>query len=302
MRRSISSGTEAEVLHLSRRRCCLCFGLFNKLDIKRGQIAHLDHDPANNAIENLAFLCLEHHDEYDTTTSQSKGIKLKEVLIHRESLYAAVRQYLDPREHSGSVQVSAEEPPLASTGELEYYLATSNSLQSAGLLVLARIRAGNKALVDDLSTANAAAMEEVRRGLASLSGRRRYHSKLGAAFSSFARTLTREAEELAVTTARMLDTLSRAAAVASDIEIAEPAMFEQKIQELHSFREALSATGEGATKTRGMVLSLPRGTTEFNKGRRLAIAAFEMFAETVQRELTEIDRYEAHLLTAKELL
>jgi len=301
-RRSIPSDTEAGVLHLSRRRCCLCFGLFNRFDVKKGQIAHLDHDPANKALDNLAFLCLEHHDEYDTTTSQSKGIKLKEVLIHRASLYAAVHEYLDPREHGGAAQAAAEEPPLASTGELEYYLATSDSLQSAGLLVLARIRAGNKALVDGLSAADAAAMEEIHRGLASPAGQRRYHSRLAMTLSSFARTLAREAEELAVTTTRMLDTLSRAAAVASDIEIAEPAMFEQKIQELDDFREALSSSRKGAAETREAVLALPRGTTEFNKGRRLAVAAFETFAQMVQRELTEIDRHEGHLLTAKELL
>ena len=301
-RKAIPSDTEAEVLHLSRRRCCLCFGFFNRFDVKRGQIAHLDQDPANKNLDNLTFLCLEHHDEYDTTTSQSKGIKLKEVLIYRASLYAAVHDYLDPREHGEAAQATVEEAPLASTGELEYYLATSDSMQSAGLLVLARIRAGNKALVDGFSAANEVAKEEIRLGLASPASQRRYHSRLATALSSFARTLTREAEELAVTTTRMLDTLSRAAAVASDIEIAESSMFEQKIQELHSFREALSSTGEGAAKTREAVLALPRGTTEFNKGRRLAVVAFDSFAQMAQKELTEIDRHEGHLLAARELL
>lgn len=78
---------ETKVLTLSRRRCCLCFGLKADFDEKKGQIAHLDNNRANNKLENLAFLCLDHHDTYDSKTSQSKGIKGKEVKNYREELY-----------------------------------------------------------------------------------------------------------------------------------------------------------------------------------------------------------------------
>ena len=40
------------------RRCCLCFWLKGDFAEKEGQIAHLDHNPANGAEENLVFLCL----------------------------------------------------------------------------------------------------------------------------------------------------------------------------------------------------------------------------------------------------
>jgi hypothetical protein len=77
-----------EVLLRSRRRCCLCFGLNEDFDEKKGQVAHLDKDRNNNSPENLAFLCLEHHDAYDSRTSQSKGMTLGEIRAYSESLYA----------------------------------------------------------------------------------------------------------------------------------------------------------------------------------------------------------------------
>ena len=78
------------VLVLSRRRCCLCYGLERDTGMKIGQIAHLDQDPANNDPDNLVFLCFAHHDQYDTRTSQSKGLLRSEVVAHRDELYAAL--------------------------------------------------------------------------------------------------------------------------------------------------------------------------------------------------------------------
>jgi hypothetical protein len=57
---------------------------------KKGQIAHLDHNCANNNIGNLAWLCLEHHDQYDSRTSQSKGLTQQEVKKYRTQLHKAV--------------------------------------------------------------------------------------------------------------------------------------------------------------------------------------------------------------------
>lgn len=47
--------------------------------ISRGQIAHLDQNNENFDEDNLVFLCLEHHDEYDSKTRTSKGLRLEEV-------------------------------------------------------------------------------------------------------------------------------------------------------------------------------------------------------------------------------
>lgn len=89
-RPTILGEVEEKVLVLCRRRCCLCYGLSRDLNIKRGQIAHLDGDPTNNTPDNLSFLCMDHHDEYDARTSQSKGLTLREVKRFRKELHGII--------------------------------------------------------------------------------------------------------------------------------------------------------------------------------------------------------------------
>ena len=86
IRKHINSDFEADVLFESKRRCCICFGLYRDLEVKAGQIAHLDKDKSNNKFDNLAFLCLPHHDQYDSRTSQSKNFTIKEVKKYRQEL------------------------------------------------------------------------------------------------------------------------------------------------------------------------------------------------------------------------
>ena len=89
-RRKVANTTQFHVLYLSARRCCLCYGLNHDYSEKKGQIAHLDHDRSNNSIENLAWLCLSHHDEYDSKGSQSKAYGEYEVKQYRQALYNEV--------------------------------------------------------------------------------------------------------------------------------------------------------------------------------------------------------------------
>jgi hypothetical protein len=93
-RATIPSEVIAEVLVTSRRRCCICFALANDSQEKKGQVAHLDRDSSNNSIQNLVFLCLEHHDQYDSRTSQSKGFTVEEVRHYRAQLGRFVAQSL----------------------------------------------------------------------------------------------------------------------------------------------------------------------------------------------------------------
>lgn len=87
-RKKLSETNQTDVLTQSRRRCCICFGLHRDESVKKGQIAHLDGDRNNNSLDNLAFLCFDHHDELDGKTSQSKGFILSEVRSYRNELYA----------------------------------------------------------------------------------------------------------------------------------------------------------------------------------------------------------------------
>jgi hypothetical protein len=94
----IPADIQDQVLLLSRRRCCICFALHGDVDVKQGQIAHLDHKSSNNELDNLAFLCLRDHDLYDSTTRQSKGLRESEVKQHRTELYEIVTAALSKAE------------------------------------------------------------------------------------------------------------------------------------------------------------------------------------------------------------
>lgn len=105
-RRRTPEETETEVLISSRRRCALCFGLFDDLEQKRGQIAHVDRDSSNAEYENLAFLCLPHHDEYDSRTSQSKRFTPAELSRYRDRLYERFSEPSPPHE-GGAPDIAA---------------------------------------------------------------------------------------------------------------------------------------------------------------------------------------------------
>jgi DNA-binding MarR family transcriptional regulator len=60
------------------------------VEVKAGQIAHPDGDRSNSTVDNLAFLCLVHHDQYDSRTSQSKNLTVEEVKTYRTELHDKV--------------------------------------------------------------------------------------------------------------------------------------------------------------------------------------------------------------------
>lgn len=104
--------TENETLALveSRRRCCICFALDRDTEIKSGQIAHLDRNNSNHSPANLAFLCLHHHDEYDTTTSQRKGFKIQEVKEYKKELLDWLGSALSQKVHFGVLSLPDADP------------------------------------------------------------------------------------------------------------------------------------------------------------------------------------------------
>jgi hypothetical protein len=116
---------EHKVLHLCRRRCCLCYGLRNDLSEKQGQIAHLDRIANHNEIENLAFLCLPHHDQYDSRTSQSKGLTGREVKHFRQDLHDLIvrdPESLNANKRSNEIRVrqrstAPHSPNIATFGD-----------------------------------------------------------------------------------------------------------------------------------------------------------------------------------------
>src|SRR5713101_8106635 len=89
-RKPVPSKNETAVLIKSARRCPLCFHLNGDLTEKVGQIAHLDDDRTNGAEDNLAWMCMPHHSQYDSTTSQHKNYTFAEIKELRSKLYEVI--------------------------------------------------------------------------------------------------------------------------------------------------------------------------------------------------------------------
>jgi hypothetical protein len=65
----------------------MCWGLHNVDKVTDGQIAHLDRDRTNAAIENLVYLCLECHKVYDTKNNRVQSFTGGELSYYRDLLY-----------------------------------------------------------------------------------------------------------------------------------------------------------------------------------------------------------------------
>jgi hypothetical protein len=109
-RKPLPKSVETAVLVQSRRRCCICFGLDRDTRLKAGQIAHLDRDSANHGVSNLVFLCFQHHDEYDSTSSQRKNFTIGEVKEFRAELYRTINKAFTQQVHFGEITTSPTDP------------------------------------------------------------------------------------------------------------------------------------------------------------------------------------------------
>jgi len=112
-----------EVLVRSGHRCCICFGLNGDTECKRGQIAHLDHNHGNNDVDNLAFLCLAHHDEYDSRPSQSRGWTPNEVKHYRSLLHEKIDELRSRPQPRTNLYVTNGQPPIISyISDMSHYV------------------------------------------------------------------------------------------------------------------------------------------------------------------------------------
>lgn len=109
-RKPVPKAIETSVLVQSRRRCCICFGLDRDTRLKAGQIAHLDQDATNNEEGNLAFLCFDHHDAYDSKTSQRKNFTIGEIMGFRHELYTTINKAFAQPVHFGEMLVPPADP------------------------------------------------------------------------------------------------------------------------------------------------------------------------------------------------
>src|SRR5262249_39395118 len=75
-----------------------------------GQIAHLNRNRSDSRFENLVYLCLEHHNEFDSRTSQSKGLTEEEVRVWRDRLHARYST-TDAKVHKADIRELDPLPP-----------------------------------------------------------------------------------------------------------------------------------------------------------------------------------------------
>jgi hypothetical protein len=106
-RKRLPTEIETLILTQSRRRCCVCYALKGDDSEKKGQIAHLDQDPSNNDSNNLAFICFDHHDQYDSQTSQSKNLTISEVKQYKLELIEYFKREADLKQSAVEVTSSA---------------------------------------------------------------------------------------------------------------------------------------------------------------------------------------------------
>jgi len=68
-RKKVPHDIEAEILFINDRTCCVC-----RDPMKGVQIHHIDGNPNNNNLSNLAVVCTNHHDEIHKSGGITKGI------------------------------------------------------------------------------------------------------------------------------------------------------------------------------------------------------------------------------------
>jgi tetratricopeptide (TPR) repeat protein len=86
-REEIPSPIAAQVQFDSDRKCCVC-----RLEGKPIQIHHIDEDPKNNSIQNLAVLCFDCHRETQLTGGFDRKLDSDQIILYRDNWCAIVRE------------------------------------------------------------------------------------------------------------------------------------------------------------------------------------------------------------------
>ncbi len=147
---------EASVLIKSARRCAICFAYAQDFKQKPGQIAHLDHNRDNSAEDNLMFLCIQHHSEYDSVTRQHKNYTKTELKKLRKALYQATNALAGASQVriNWTVELSGSYDDFDTPGKKREIETNLRSLLRDETLVVERIRRGS-IIVDVESTLGA---------------------------------------------------------------------------------------------------------------------------------------------------
>ena len=79
----IPKATEGQLLFITDYKCCVC-------QEKGDHIHHLDENPKNNNLDNLAFLCFKDHDLTTSKSSLRKKLTKKAIINYRSHHYKVI--------------------------------------------------------------------------------------------------------------------------------------------------------------------------------------------------------------------
>ena len=91
-RSQIPKEISAEILVRSDRTCCVC-----REKRKPIQIHHIDENPDNHEIDNLAILCLECHDETQISGGFGRKLDANQIKLFRDKWHEFVAQQRDAK-------------------------------------------------------------------------------------------------------------------------------------------------------------------------------------------------------------
>ncbi len=89
----------AEILFLSDRTCCIC-----STRGKAVQIHHIDENPSNNSIDNLAVLCLECHNETMINGGFGRKLNANQIIKYRKEWIERVKKRKKKADEIASIE------------------------------------------------------------------------------------------------------------------------------------------------------------------------------------------------------
>jgi hypothetical protein len=160
-RTPIPPATAAEVMFNHDRSCCVC-----RVPAGSVQIHHIDDDPTNHAIGNLAVLCLEHHEQTQVSGGFGRKLGPDDVRLNRDRWVCAVklrRQRAEEARLQAMIGAPSQSPHLASVSCRDPKLAACLE-ELPGILAAARTLAAEKwgGSTVDMIEATSAVIQTVR--------------------------------------------------------------------------------------------------------------------------------------------
>lgn len=127
MRIPIPDDVAAEVMFLHMRTCCVC-----NLPERAVQIHHIDDNPSNNAVDNLAVLCLQDHEYTQVRGGFGRKLRAPDVIKHRDEWVRRVSARRDAADKAFVAQSSpnADAVSVDVDSDIEWQVPSLHALEA----------------------------------------------------------------------------------------------------------------------------------------------------------------------------